>query len=75
MKKDIHPKYKELEIKIGNDKFYTNSTYAGDKILMDVDFREHPAWNKALRGVVSQSSKSVSGFNKKFSGISFLSEK
>ncbi|NRB10451.1 MAG: 50S ribosomal protein L31 [Rickettsiaceae bacterium] len=71
MKKDIHPKYKKLKITIGNDQFTTNSTYPGDEILMDVDFRKHPAWNRQALNVVNQSNKNISDFNKKFSGMSF----
>lgn len=71
MKKDIHPKYQPLKIKIGSDEFMTCSTLAVGEILMDVDFRKHPAWNKAAVNVVNQSNKNVSEFNKKFAGLSF----
>ena len=40
-------------------------------MLMDVDFRKHPAWNKGAANVVNQSNKNVSDFNKKFGGLSF----
>lgn len=71
MKKDIHPAYYELKIKIGNDEFITKSTLKSGEILMDVDFRQHPAWNKNVVNLVNQSNKSVSDFNKKFAGLSF----
>ncbi|MFK7973389.1 MAG: 50S ribosomal protein L31 [Rickettsiaceae bacterium] len=71
MRKDIHPEYKNLTIKIRNDEFLTKSTLKSGEILMDVDFREHPAWNKGAANVVNQSNKSVSDFNKKFAGVSF----
>lgn len=71
MKTEIHPKYAELEITIGKDVMMTKSTRGG-KLLMDIDYRQHPAWNKDAVNVVNQSSKSVSGFNKKFAGLSFL---
>lgn len=71
MRKDIHPKYKGLVIKIGNDEFETNSTYPKDVLLMDIDFRKHPAW--VGKGVMSanESNQTLSSFNKKFAGISF----
>jgi large subunit ribosomal protein L31 len=72
MQKDIHPKYKKLIIKIGQDEFETYSTYdRGDTLLMDIDYRTHPAW--VGKGVLSanESNKTVSAFNKKFGGMSF----
>ncbi len=72
MKKDIHPKYKDLKLKIGKDEIVTKSTYKEDELLMDVDFREHPAWNKSSMKYVRNSNKSISAFNKKFTSISFL---
>ena len=75
MRKDIHPKYQSLKIKIGKDEFLTSSTLPSGKILMDVDFRKHPAWNKSTLNVVNQSNKNVSDFNKKFAGLSFCVKK
>ena len=71
MKDGIHPKYGPLKIIIGQDEFMTRSTYPGKEILMDVDYRKHPAWNKSAVNVVNQSNKSISDFNKKFGGLSF----
>ncbi|MCT4635433.1 MAG: 50S ribosomal protein L31 [Rickettsiales bacterium] len=69
MKKDIHPKYKELKIVIPNgDEFTTSSTYSGESVLLDVDFREHPAWKGGVASVNTKSSQ-VTEFNKKFGGI------
>ena len=75
MRKNIHPEYKGLKIKIRNDEFSTMSTLKSGEILMDVDFREHPAWTKNVINMVNQSNKNVSDFNKKFAGISFGSKK
>ena len=75
MKKNIHPKYQTLKIKIGKDEFLTASTLSSGELLMDVDFRKHPAWNKDALNVVNQSNKNVSDFNKRFSGLSFGSKK
>jgi len=71
MRKDIHPEYKALKIKIGKDQFETMSTLSSGEILMDVDFRKHPAWNKGAVSTVNQSNKNVADFNKKFAGLSF----
>lgn len=71
MKKDIHPKYQALKITIGKDEFLTASTLGSGELLMDVDFRKHPAWNKSAINVVNQSNKNVSDFNKRFAGLSF----
>lgn len=71
MKKDIHPKYKEFKIKVGSDVFVTNSTHHSGEMLMDIDFRNHPAWNKDRVNFVNQSNENVSNFNKKFAGLSF----
>ncbi len=71
MKKNIHPKYKNLNIKVGKDVFVTGSTYPGAEFLMDVDFRQHPAWTKKGMSAANQANKNVSDFNRKFDGLSF----
>ena len=69
MKKNIHPKYKPLEIRIGDDIFNTMSTYQGTYLLMDVDYRKHPAWTGKGFGAASESNKNISTFNKKFGNL------
>jgi large subunit ribosomal protein L31 len=71
MKKGIHPTYKKLRLEIGKEVFETFSTYPGEKILVETDFRKHIAWDKSAKMSANESNKSVSAFNKKFSGISF----
>ena len=71
MKKGIHPEYKEFKIKVGDDELITKSTHPAGVLLMDIDFRQHPAWNKDKINVVNQGSKSVSDFNNKFEGLNF----
>jgi large subunit ribosomal protein L31 len=71
MKEGIHPKYKKLKLEIGKDVFETSSTYPGEKILVETDFRKHPAWDKNAKKSANDSNKNVVDFNKKFSGISF----
>jgi large subunit ribosomal protein L31 len=72
MRKNIHPKYHEVEVLISEDVFHTNSTFHGDKILMDVDYRKHPAWCKGSRAVVDSSNKNISDFNKKYGSFGNL---
>ena len=71
MKKNIHPSYQELKIKIGSDQFTTCSTLQTGEILMDVDYRKHPAWNSSSNNFINQTNKNLSDFNKKFGNISF----
>jgi large subunit ribosomal protein L31 len=72
MKKDIHPDYRGLEVQIGNDIFTTKSVYTGQtKLLMDVDYRKHPAWTKKGIQTANESEKTIAGFNAKFAGLSF----
>ena len=74
MRKDIHPKYKDLTI-IMNDgtKFVTKSTYSKSKeLILDVDFRNHAAWTGGAT-VLNQNENKVAQFNKRFGGISDFS--
>ena len=76
MKKDIHPNYGKIKVLIGDDVIYTKSTIGAKEgeakeVLMDVDFRKCPAWNKSSVNIVNQSSKKISDFNSKFANMSF----
>lgn len=71
MKEGIHPKYNKLTIRIGNEVFETKSASSDSEILMDVNFMQHPAWTGKGVASASNTNKSVSDFNKKFSGINF----
>lgn len=69
MKKDIHPNYKKLKIVMANgEEFETSSTYAGESVLLDVDFREHPAWKGGV-ALVNTRANQVADFNKKFGNM------
>lgn len=69
MKKDIHPTYKQLKIIMANgDEFVTSSTYPGESVLLDVDFREHPAWKGGV-AMLNTKANQVADFNKKFGGL------
>lgn len=71
MKKGIHPEYKQLKIKIGQDIFETRSACKQNELLMDIDFRNHPAWTGKGVNTVSDTNKNVSAFKKKFAGLNF----
>jgi large subunit ribosomal protein L31 len=45
------------------------STYQGDYLLMDLDYRKHPAWTGKGFGAASDSNKNISTFNKKFGNL------
>lgn len=71
MQKDIHPPYHELKIRIGNDSFDTMSSYHGSEILMDIDFRTHPAWTGKGYTSANATNQNINAFNKRFSGLDF----
>jgi len=74
MKPNIHPKYNKLLVQLPRgDSFETYSTYAQDKLVLDVDYRNHPAWTKTGISEANASSAKVSKFNKKFGNINFSS--
>ena len=69
MKKDIHPNYKPLKIVMASgEEFQTSSTYPGDSYLVDIDFREHPAWKGGI-ATVNTKANQISKFNDKFGGM------
>jgi large subunit ribosomal protein L31 len=70
MKKDIHPKYQPLKVIIGSDVMQMNSTSTSGELLMDIDFRKHPAWTKSNANVVNQANEKVSKFASRFKGLS-----
>ena len=71
MKSEIHPKYKALKIRIGKDSFETMSSYEGSEILMDIDFRTHPAWTGKGVASANQTNQHINAFNKRFLGLGF----
>ena len=74
MKPNIHPKYNKLLVQLPRgDSFETYSTYGQGKLILDVDYRNHPAWTKTGISEANASSAKVSKFNKKFGNINFSS--
>ncbi len=72
MSKDIHPKCYNLTIQFPKgETFETVSTYSGGKLVLDVDFKTHPAWTGKGIARASDTSTTVTKFNKKFGSLDF----
>jgi len=71
MKADIHPAYHQITVKISNtgDSFITFSSYPSDELIVDVDFRKHPAWTGKGIAQANANSAKVSKFNDKFGSL------
>jgi large subunit ribosomal protein L31 len=73
MKKDIHPDYHFVEVKLVDGSTVTmKSTYGaeGDTLSLDVDPSVHPAWTGGGTRLMDTGGR-VSRFNKKFGGLEF----
>lgn len=76
MKRDIHPRYKAFKITMTDGtKFVTNSTCEADELILDVDFRNHPAWRGGVAAQINQKASQIAKFNKKFGALSAISSK
>lgn len=76
MKKDIHPQYKPLKIRFSKDSFDTMSSYnGGDELLMDIDFRLHPAWTGKGVASANNTNQNINAFNQRFAGLDFGAKK
>ena len=67
MKKDIHPDYHEITVKMTDgSEFKTRSTIgkAGDVVRLDIDPLSHPAWTGVYRLI--DSGGHMAKFNKRF---------
>lgn len=73
MKKDIHPEYHIIEVKMTDGTtFRTRSTWGkeGDTLVLDIDPTAHPAWTGAGARLMDTGGR-VSKFKKKFAGLDF----
>lgn len=73
MKKDIHPDYHMIDVKMTDGSIVKmRSTYGaeGDTLTLDVDPSSHPAWTKGDAKLVDTGGR-VSKFNKKYEGLGF----
>ena len=74
MKKGIHPDYHEITyVMTDGTEVKTKSTWgkAGEKMLLEIDARSHPAWT-GIRRVVDTGGR-VGRFNSKFGAFALKS--
>ncbi len=73
MKKDVHPDYHFIEIKMTDGNTYkTRSTYGkiDDVLTLDIDPTSHPAWTGGTQRLLDTGGR-VSKFKKKYEGLGF----
>lgn len=73
MKKDLHPDYHTITVKMTDGTTYeTRSTYGakGDTLVLDIDPSAHPAWTGGGQKLVDTGGR-VSRFKKKYEGLGF----
>jgi large subunit ribosomal protein L31 len=73
MKKDIHPDYHTIEIKLTDGTTYmSRSTYGseGDTLTLEIDPSVHPAWTGGTSRLLDTGGR-VSKFKKKYEGLGF----
>jgi len=73
MKKDIHPDYHIVEVKLTDGTPYQmKSTWGkeGDSLQLDIDPSVHPAWTGGNSRLLDTGGR-VSKFKKKYEGLGF----
>lgn len=73
MKKDIHPDYHFIEVKMTDGTLVTmRSTYGsdGDTLSLDIDPSVHPAWTGGSSRLMDAGGR-VSKFKNKYAGLGF----
>ena len=73
MKKDIHPDYHVVEVKLTDGTAYQmKSTWGkeGDSLQLDIDPTVHPAWTGGNSRLMDTGGR-VSKFKKKYEGLGF----
>ena len=73
MKKDLHPEYHVINVKMTNgDNIQMRSTWGseGDQLSLDIDPTVHPAWNGGSSRFMDTGGR-VSKFKKKYEGLGF----
>ncbi|MBF9048952.1 50S ribosomal protein L31 [Roseobacter sp. HKCCD9010] len=73
MKKDIHPEYHVIDVKMTNgDIVQMKSTWGaeGDTLALDIDPTVHPAWTGGNSRLMDTGGR-VSKFKKKYEGLGF----
>ena len=73
MKKELHPDYHMITVKLTDGSTYeTRSTYGseGDILSLDIDPSAHPAWTGGNQRLMDSGGR-VSKFKNKYAGIVF----
>jgi large subunit ribosomal protein L31 len=73
MKKDLHPDYHVINVKMTNgDVVQMRSTWGaeGDTVALDIDPSVHPAWTGGTSRLMDTGGR-VSKFKKKYEGLGF----
>ena len=73
MKKDLHPDYHVINVKMTNgDIVQMRSTWGseGDQLSLDIDPTVHPAWNGGSSRLMDTGGR-VSKFKNKYEGLGF----
>ena len=73
MKKDIHPDYHTIEVKMTDGTTYqTRSTWGseGQTMTLDIDPTVHPAWTGGSAKLMDTGGR-VSKFKSKYAGLGF----
>ncbi|WP_306113295.1 MULTISPECIES: 50S ribosomal protein L31 [unclassified Roseovarius] len=73
MKKDIHPEYHIIDVKMTDGTvFQTRSTYGaeGEQLNLDIDPTVHPAWTGGGTRLMDAGGR-VSKFKNKYAGLGF----
>ena len=73
MKKDIHPDYHAIDVKLTDGTVVQmKSTYGkeGDSLSLDIDPSSHPAWTGGNTRLMDTGGR-VSKFKKKYEGLGF----
>ncbi len=67
MKKDIHPDYHEITVRMTDGStFQTRSTYGakGETLQLDIDITTHPAWTGGVAALNQKAGKVAKFMNK-----------
>ncbi|UWQ96315.1 50S ribosomal protein L31 [Rhodobacteraceae bacterium M385] len=73
MKKDLHPEYHVINVKMTNGdivEMRSNWGAAGDTLALDIDPTVHPAWTGGGARLLDTGGR-VSKFKKKYEGLGF----
>ncbi|MCF6304553.1 MAG: 50S ribosomal protein L31 [Rhodobacteraceae bacterium] len=73
MKKNIHPEYHLVDVKLTDGTIYQmKSTFGseGDTMVLDIDPKVHPAWTGGAHRLLDTGGR-VSKFKKKYEGLGF----